>query len=148
MAARTAHEPVSQETPKKPGLRRRNASLHVSSIDLLKDLQYAQLPPLTKLETNDTADATMNLRRHAAKRGNVRPDFWRGMPVVSRLMVQRNRLLGRRTFLGLGAALTGAALGARPGRAETLASPPADAPWSQSIGAGVVDRPYGRPADG
>src|SRR5947209_5784854 len=89
----------------------------------------------------------MNMRRHAAKRGNVRPDFWRSIPVVSRRMVQRKRLLGRRSFLGLGAALTGVALG-RPGRAETpLASPPADAPWSQTLGPGVVDRPYGRPAD-
>src|SRR4051794_23005455 len=107
MAARAAHERGSQETPKKPGLRGRNASFHVSSIDLLEELQYAQRPPLTKLETNDTADATMNLRRHAAKRGNVRPDFWRSIPVVSSRMVQRNQLLGRRSFLGLGAALTG-----------------------------------------
>src|SRR5260370_29301885 len=57
--------------------------------------------------------------------------------------------LGRRSFLGAGAALAGSlALGAKPGNAEPApASPPADAPWSQSIGAGVVDRPYGRPAD-
>src|SRR3954470_8700188 len=79
----------------------------------------------------------------------MRPAFWRSMPVVSRLAARRNPMLGRRSFLGLGAALTGGlALGARPGRAETpLASPPADAPWSQSIGPGVVDRPYGRPAE-
>jgi sulfane dehydrogenase subunit SoxC len=89
------------------------------------------------------------MRPRAAKRGNVRPDFWRGMPVVSKLARPRNPLLGRRSFLGLGAALTGGlALGAKPGHAETpVASPPADAPWSQSIGPGVVDRPYGRPAD-
>ena len=57
--------------------------------------------------------------------------------------------LGRRSFLKLGAALTGgAALAATRGNADPLpASPPADAPWSQSLGAGVVDRPYGRPAD-
>src|SRR5258708_30619858 len=57
--------------------------------------------------------------------------------------------LGRRSFLWAGAALAGSlALGAKPGNAEPApASPPADAPWSQSIGAGVVDRPYGRPAD-
>src|SRR5258708_12968692 len=57
--------------------------------------------------------------------------------------------LGRRSFLGAGAALAGSlALGAKPGNAEPApASPPADAPWSQSIGPGVVDRPYGRPAD-
>jgi sulfane dehydrogenase subunit SoxC len=91
----------------------------------------------------------MNVRRRAAKRGNMRPDFWRSMPVVARLAAQRNPLLGRRSLLGLGAALTGGlALGAKPGHAETrVASPPADAPWSQSIGPGVVDRPYGRPAD-
>ncbi len=61
----------------------------------------------------------------------------------------RSQPIGRRGFLGLGAALTGSlALGARPANADPApASPPADAPWSQSIGAGVVDRPYGRPAD-
>src|SRR5688500_4771108 len=58
------------------------------------------------------------------------------------------KALARRSFLGLGAALTGSlALGARPAGAEPPASPPADAPWSQSIGPGVVDRPYGRPAE-
>jgi sulfane dehydrogenase subunit SoxC len=84
------------------------------------------------------------MRRQAAKRGNVRRD----MPVVSKLAGARNPL-GRRSFLRLGAALTGSlALGAKPGHAEPApASPPADAPWSQSIGAGVVDRPYGRPSD-
>src|SRR5215212_6849985 len=57
--------------------------------------------------------------------------------------------LGRRGFLTLGAVLTGGlALGRKPALADPAqASPPADAPWSQSIGAGVVDRPYGRPAD-
>jgi hypothetical protein len=77
----------------------------------------------------------------------VRPDFWRSMPVVSRLAGPGNP--GRRSFLGMGAALTGGlALGARPGYTEPpIASPPADAPWSQSIGPGVVDRPYGRPAE-
>src|SRR5260370_2755353 len=57
--------------------------------------------------------------------------------------------LGRRSFLGAGAALAGSlALGTKPGNTGPApASPPADAPWSQSIGAGVVDRPYGRPAD-
>jgi sulfane dehydrogenase subunit SoxC len=78
----------------------------------------------------------------------VRPDLWRNMLRASRLAAA-GQPLGRRSFLGLGAALTGgAALGAGPGHAEPApASPPADAPWSQSIGAGVVDRPYGRPAD-
>src|SRR5229473_2743195 len=88
------------------------------------------------------------MRRQAAERGNVRPDLWRDMPVVSKLAGARNPL-GRRSFLRLGAALTGSlALGAKRGDAEPAqASPPADAPWSQSIGAGVVDRPYGRPSD-
>jgi sulfane dehydrogenase subunit SoxC len=88
------------------------------------------------------------MRRQAAKRGNVRPDLMRGTPVVPKLAGLRNPL-GRRSFLGLGAALTGSlALGAGSGEAEPApASPPADAPWSQSIGAGVVDRPYGKPAD-
>jgi sulfane dehydrogenase subunit SoxC len=65
------------------------------------------------------------------------------------LAAQRNPLLGRRSLLGLGAALAGGfACSARSGHAETpIASPPADAPWSQSIGPGVVDRPYGRPAN-
>ena len=57
-------------------------------------------------------------------------------------------LLARRSFLGLGAALTGALALGKPEQAEAQpASPPADAPWSQTSGAGVVDRPYGRPAD-
>ena len=57
--------------------------------------------------------------------------------------------MARRAILGLGAAFTGAiAFGARADAAESeQASPPADATWSQSLGAGVVDRPYGRPAD-
>src|SRR6195256_1991946 len=89
------------------------------------------------------------MRRRAAKRGNVRPDFWRTLPIASKLARPRNPLLGRRSFLGLGAALTGGlALGQGSSNAETAAaSPPADAPWSQSIGPGVVDRPYGRPAE-
>src|SRR5665811_1594990 len=80
------------------------------------------------------------LRQQTAKRGNVRPLLGRGIPVVSKLAGTQNPL-GRRGFLKLGAALTGGlALGAKPGHAEPqTASPPADAPWSQSIGPGVVD---------
>ena len=77
----------------------------------------------------------------------MRPDLWRSISLLSKSGAPTP--LGRRSLLGLGAALTGSlALGAKPGHAETSpASPPADAPWSQSIGPGVVDRPYGRPAD-
>ena len=56
---------------------------------------------------------------------------------------------GRRKFLKFGAAAAGGALFG-PGVAvagETGAFPPQDAPWSQSLGAGIVDRPYGRPSD-
>jgi len=76
----------------------------------------------------------------------VRPNLWRSISLLSGRDGARTPL-GRRSFLGLGAAFTGSfALGSTPANAEP-ASPPADAPWSQSIGAGVVDRPYGRPAD-
>ena len=72
----------------------------------------------------------------------MRPGFWRGIPRSKRAPVP-----GRRALLRLGAAMT-AGLALRQSRAETpLASPPADAPWSQTVGAGVVDRPYGRPAE-
>ena len=78
----------------------------------------------------------------------MQPDVWRSILVASRHADPRNSI-GRRGFLKIGAALTGGvALGANSGRAEPAStSPPADAPWSQSLGAGVVDRPYGRPAD-
>ena len=57
-------------------------------------------------------------------------------------------LLARRSFLRLGAALTGSLALGKPEHAEAQpASPPADAPWSHTTGPGVVDRPYGRPAD-
>ena len=77
----------------------------------------------------------------------MRPNLWRSISLLSG--TGAHTPLGRRSFLGLGAALTGSlALGPRPATCRALAaSPPADAPWSQSIGAGVVDRPYGRPAD-
>jgi hypothetical protein len=76
----------------------------------------------------------------------MRPNLWRSISLLSGTD-GAPAPLGRRSFLGLGAALTGSlALGAKAGNAEP-ASPPADAPWSQSVGAGVVDRPYGRPAD-
>ncbi|MGH6679396.1 MAG: molybdopterin-dependent oxidoreductase, partial [Bradyrhizobium sp.] len=58
--------------------------------------------------------------------------------------------VARRAFLKLSAALTGglALAGAKAGeKAGEQSSPPADAAWSQSMGAGVDDRPYGRPSD-
>ena len=78
----------------------------------------------------------------------MRPDPLRSKAVLSNL-AGADAPLGRRGFLRLGAALTGSlAIGGKPAMADPApASPPADAPWSQSIGAGVVDRPYGRPAD-
>src|SRR4051794_16416692 len=69
----------------------------------------------------------------------LRAGFWRRIRPF-----KRAPLLGRRSFLQLSATMTGLAL-SRAG-AET-SSPPADAPWSQTVGPGVVDRPYGRPAD-
>src|SRR3954463_10098200 len=77
-------------------------------------------------------------RSHREK--TLQAGFWRRIPPL-----KRAPLLGRRSFLQFGAAMTGLAL-SRVG-AETPASPPADAPWSQTVGPGVVDRPYGRPAD-
>ena len=72
----------------------------------------------------------------------MRPDPLRSKAFLSDLTGAQTPL-GRRSFLGLGAALTGSlAFGAKPAIADTTQeSPPADAPWSQSIGAGVVDRP-------
>ncbi|MFL6812869.1 MAG: twin-arginine translocation signal domain-containing protein, partial [Bradyrhizobium sp.] len=78
----------------------------------------------------------------------MQPESWRSIPLVSRLRATA-KPLARRSFLKLSAAFTGSiALGPNSGTAEPApASPPADATWSQSLGAGVVDRPYGRPAD-
>ena len=58
---------------------------------------------------------------------------------------RRNQESGRRTFIKLGAALAGGALLGRGARADD-AFPPKDAPWSQSLGPGIVDRPYGQPS--
>lgn len=54
----------------------------------------------------------------------------------------------RRTLLRLGGGIAAGALlgGPRDARAEGP-SPPAEGDWSQSIGAGVVDRPYGKPSE-
>src|SRR4029453_7472856 len=78
---------------------------------------------------------------------NVRHNPLRSKAILSDL-AGSDAPLGRRSFLPLGAALTGSlALGGKTAMADPAPeAPPADAPWSQSIGAGVVDRPYGRPA--
>ncbi len=53
---------------------------------------------------------------------------------------------GRRRFIKLGAAaLSGAALGRTAHAGDAF--PPKDPEWSQMLGAGVVDRPYGQPSD-
>jgi sulfane dehydrogenase subunit SoxC len=53
---------------------------------------------------------------------------------------------GRRRFLTLSAALgAGALAGGAAGAAEFY--PPNDAPWSQTLGPGVVDKPYGEPSE-
>ncbi|MGH6677418.1 MAG: sulfite dehydrogenase [Bradyrhizobium sp.] len=54
---------------------------------------------------------------------------------------------GRRAFLSLGAVAASTAVLGRAAGAGTLdAFPPQDAPWSQTLGPGIVDRPYGRPS--
>ena len=52
----------------------------------------------------------------------------------------------RRQALKFTALASGLALGRGVAWADD-ASPPADAPWSQTMGAGVVDKPYGQPAE-
>lgn len=56
-------------------------------------------------------------------------------------------LSGRRRFLTMGAAVAeGTVLGGRAAdAADTF--PSKDAPWTQMLGPGVVDRPYGKPSD-
>ncbi|MGE0750964.1 MAG: sulfite dehydrogenase [Variibacter sp.] len=56
--------------------------------------------------------------------------------------------VGRRAALRFAFAASAMGLGGRFAAAEDLAAPPADAPWSQAIGVGVVDKPYGVPAEG
>ncbi len=55
----------------------------------------------------------------------------------------------RRSFLRIGSGMAVGAALAQAGRAANAdgASPPAEPDWSQSIGAGVVDRPYGKPSE-
>jgi sulfane dehydrogenase subunit SoxC len=56
--------------------------------------------------------------------------------------------LSRRKLFRLGSAAAAGALLASSKAAAEGATPPADNPWSQTMGAGVVDRPYGVPAEG
>jgi len=55
----------------------------------------------------------------------------------------------RRAFLRIGAAAAGGAMLGRAGSAAAAgeSSPPAEPDWTQAIGAGVVDRPYGQPSE-
>jgi sulfane dehydrogenase subunit SoxC len=53
---------------------------------------------------------------------------------------------GRRKFIKLGAALAGGALFGRGVAQANDAFPPKDPPWSQSLGPGIVERPYGQPS--
>ena len=53
----------------------------------------------------------------------------------------------RRSLLRLGAAVAGGAIFGRAGHAAGETSPPGEPEWSQTIGAGVVDRPYGKPSE-
>ncbi|TCZ52757.1 sulfite dehydrogenase [Roseicella aquatilis] len=76
----------------------------------------------------------------AADRRDVRPEFHpQGFAPVS---PQRRGLLRAGLGLGAGSAL----LAGRGLRAEEVASPPAEAPYSLSLGPGVVDRVYGQPS--
>lgn len=53
----------------------------------------------------------------------------------------------RRSFLRFGATVASGALISRVARAGDPASPLTEPDWSQAIGPGVDDRPYGRPSD-
>jgi len=65
-----------------------------------------------------------------------------------RSIAQGRVRLARRSLLRLTGGVAAAFVaGGRSARAADEAAPPADNPWSQSLGPGVVDRPYGKPAD-
>ena len=54
----------------------------------------------------------------------------------------------RRSILRIGAAMAGGAMLGRAARAAAgESSPPAEPDWTQAVGPGVVDRPYGKPSD-
>ena len=58
---------------------------------------------------------------------------------------RRSHDSGRRTFIKVGAAFAGGALFGRAAQASD-AFPPKDAPWTQSLGPGIVDKLYGQPS--
>ncbi|MFZ0609763.1 MAG: sulfite dehydrogenase [Xanthobacteraceae bacterium] len=68
---------------------------------------------------------------------------------MSGLIRQSRRHKSRRSFLRIGAAAAGGAmLGGTAGAAAAAETPPpAEPDWTQAIGAGVDDRPYGQPSD-
>lgn len=73
--------------------------------------------------------------------------FWRGLTAMSsEASGGAVRVVGRRSLLRASGALAASMLARGSASAEN-AAPPADHPWSQSLGAGVIDRPYGKPAD-
>lgn len=67
----------------------------------------------------------------------------------SRVVADRTprRGMGRRTFLGFATASAGGVLAGWSGARADDPAPPAEFPWSQGLGPGVVDRPYGQPAE-
>jgi sulfane dehydrogenase subunit SoxC len=78
----------------------------------------------------------------------VQPKFWRDMKAMSRQEDSGRVRVARRSLLQMtGALASGLLLDSGRVHAEE-AAPPADNSWSQSLGAGVVDRPYGKPAEG
>ncbi len=76
------------------------------------------------------------------------PRLWRDVKTMSSAEESGRVRVARRSLLQLAGALAGGLLiDSRRARAEET-TPPYDNVWSQSLGAGVVDRPYGKPADG
>jgi sulfane dehydrogenase subunit SoxC len=75
------------------------------------------------------------------------------LPVIRRgLSILRGKrsidVSGRRAFLTFGAAVAGSAFMGDVAEAEGPdAFPPNDPPWSQALGPGIVDRPYGQPSE-
>ncbi len=67
------------------------------------------------------------------------------MAGLIRLIRQQN---SRRSFLRIGGAMaTGTMLGQAEGAAADDGAPPGEPAWSKEMGSGVVDRPYGQPAE-